>query len=67
MIMLRRALFFTLCLLYEIPASAQAYETAFGYARVSRLYTEGWNGTQFDVMSPFYPLENAYIKLNHKG
>jgi hypothetical protein len=62
--MLRRIIYFALPLLFVMSTPLLAQETAFGYARIARLYTEGWNGAQFDVMTPFYPLENVLISVN---
>jgi hypothetical protein len=55
---------FTLFSLFGVSTLVTAQETAFSYARIARLHTDGWNGVQFDVMSPFYNLENVLITVN---
>jgi hypothetical protein len=64
MSILRRTTFFTLPLLLGLSFPALAdVEHIGGYAQANRLYADGWDGVRFDVMSPFFPLENALISV----
>ncbi len=60
-------IFLALLLLLGISAPALAdVEHIGGYAQANRLYADGWDGVRFDVMSPFFPLEDALISMTLK-
>lgn len=44
------------------PVQAEV-DTIGGYANIHRLYADGWEGVRFDVMTPFFPLQDTLISV----
>ncbi len=54
-------------LLLSAPVSVLAdVDNISGYAQTNRLYADGWTGVRFDIMSPFFPLQDALISMTLK-
>jgi hypothetical protein len=65
--MLRRIIYFALPLLFGVSTPALAdIEHIGGYAQTGRLNAEGWEGVWFNVMTPFFPLDEALISVTLK-
>jgi hypothetical protein len=61
---LRHTLFCMLFLLPGLFGPVQAeVDTIGGHAHVHRLYADGWDGVRFDVMTPFFPLQDTLISI----
>lgn len=64
--MLRRNKLFILMLLMAPAAAPGDMSKIGGYAQANKLYTEGWTGVRYEIMSPFFSVPDALLSISMK-